>query len=572
MRAHRQSGGSAFNERGGGGRGGTARWLLPALPALAALSLLLLWPLGSIIWRGIAPEGTPSGAAFIDVLGDRFTWERLGFTAGQAAASTALAVLVGMPAAYVFAHIRFPGRSVLRALLMVPFVLPTIVVALAFRQLLGAEGWLNDLLASFGWGRVQPLGTIWVILLAHVFYNVAIVVRLVGGVWGNLDPRTEEAARMLGAGRWRVFRLVTLPALAPAIGSAAALVFTFTFTSFGVVLILGGPGLDTLEVVIYRTAARLVQLPQAAVLSLVQITATLTALTLYAAFQGRMARSLVLRQERAQPLGATSWRQRVLLVAVLLALVVLVAAPLAALVHGALTEGASGALTAGNFRRLFEDTGRVSFIVPAQAIRWSLTFALGSMVLAVLIGLAAASAIARSRGRLGTLGDGLLMLPLAVPAVVLGFGYLTTFNRDPYDLRGSPWLLLAVHALIAYPFVVRAVLPALRGIDPGLTEAARVLGASRWRAWRHVELPLARRALLVGAVFAFGISLGEFGATLLLQRREFATMPVAIFDALGRPGAANLGQALAMATVLMAVTAASFLLIERLRYRDVTEF
>ncbi len=164
------------------------------------------------------------------------------------------------------------------------------------------------------------------------------------------------------------------------------------------------------------------------------------------------------------------------------------------------------------------------------------------------------------------------MLPLAVPAVVLGFGYLTTFNRGWYDLRGSAWLVLAAHALIAYPFVLRAVLAVLRGIDPRVPEAARMLGASPWRVWRLVELPIASRALLAGAVFALAISLGEFGATLLLRRQEFATMPIAIFEALGRAGEANLGRALAMAVVLLLVTTASFLAIERFRYREVSPF
>lgn len=543
-----------------------------AAPVLLLLVPFLLWPLGAILWRGLAPDGALSGSAIGDVVTDRFYWERLGFTTAQALASTALAVAVGLPAAYVFAMVRFPGRSLALALVTVPFVLPTLVVALAFQQLLGPGGWVNDALGLIGLGPVEPIGTIWAILLAHVFFNVSIVIRLVAGVWANLDPRTEEAARLLGAGRVATFRQITLPALGPAIASAAALVFTFTFTSFGVVLVLGGPGLDTLEVVIFRLATRLVELPAASILSLVQIAATVAALLAYTALQRRIARPGALHTDRARGWRALSTTERAVTTAVTVTLVLLLAAPIAALIHGALTVGASGALTAGNFTRLFEDTGRISFIEPLTAIRWSLLFALAAAAIAVPAGLLVATAIQRSRGRLGGVADGLLMLPLAVPAVVLGFGYLTTFNRDPYDLRGAPWLLIAAHALIAYPFVVRTVLTVLRSIDPRLREAARVLGATPWGTWRYVELPLAARALLVGAVFSFAVSLGEFGATITLQPREYATVPVAIFDALGRPGAANLGRALALATILMAVTAASFLLIERARYREVREF
>ena len=454
----------------------------------------------------------------------------------------------------------------------VPFVLPTLVVALAFQQLVGPGGVLSDALALAGVGPVDALGTIWVILAAHVFYNVAIVIRLVAGVWANLDPLAEEAARLLGADRWATLRAVTLPALAPAIASAAALVFVFSFTSFGVVLVLGGPDLDTLEVVIYRLAIRLVELPAAAVLSIVQITATVVVLGGYSLLQRRAARPLARRAERARPLRETSRAERALALAVAVVLGLLLLAPLAALVHGALTLGASDGVTAANFRRLFEDTGRLSFVEPASAIRWSVTFALGSALLAFVLGTLAATALARSRGRVGAAADALLMMPLAVPAVVLGFGFLITFNSGPTDLRGSPWLIVIAHALIAYPFVVRASLAVLRTLDPRLAEAARVLGASPLAAWRYVELPLAWRALLVGAGFAFVVSLGEFGATAVLQRREFATLPVAIFSALGRPGEGNLGQALAMATILMAVTAGALLLIERVRYRDIGEF
>ena len=565
--AARRARGSA---RPRGPDGGPRAWPW-ALPVAALLVPLLLWPLATILWRGLAPDGAPDASAIGGVLGDRYYWERLVFTTAQAAASTAAALAVGLPAAYVFAHIRFPGRAAARALVTVPFVLPTLVVALSFQQLAGPDGLLNRALEPFGLGPVEAVGTIQAILAAHVFYNVSIVIRLVAGVWANLDPRAEEAARLLGAGRWATLREVTLPALAPAIASAAALVFVFSFTSFGVVLVLGGPGLDTLEVVIYRLAIRLVELPAAAVLSCVQIAATVGALGAYSLLQRRTARPLARRTDRARPLRETSRAERALLLAVAAALGLLIAAPLAALVHGALTVGAAG-VTGANFARAFEDTGRLSFVEPVAAMRWSLTFAAASALIAVVLGTLAATAITRSRGRLSALADGLLMAPLAVPAVVLGFGFLITFNRGVFDLRGSPWLIVVAHALIAYPFVLRAVLAVLRTLDPRLTEAARALGASPLAAWRYVEAPLAWRALLVGAGFAFVVSLGEFGATAVLQRREFATLPVAIYSTLGRPGAANLGQALAMATILMTVTATALLLIERVRYRDIGEF
>jgi thiamine transport system permease protein len=128
--------------------------------------------------------------------------------------------------------------------------------------------------------------------------------------------------------------------------------------------------------------------------------------------------------------------------------------------------------------------------------------------------------------------------------------------------------------LVAFPFVVRSLLPVLQGIRPSLREAAAVLGASPWRVWREVDLPIVGRALLVAAVFAFTVSLGEFGATSFIARPNsgFLTMPIAIQRYLSQPGALNFGQALAMSTILMVVCAAGFVAIERFRIADIGEF
>ena len=163
------------------------------------------------------------------------------------------------------------------------------------------------------------------------------------------------------------------------------------------------------------------------------------------------------------------------------------------------------------------------------------------------------------------------MLPLAVPAVVLGFGYLTTFDRGWYDLRGSAWLVLFAHTLVAYPFVLRATLAVRRSLDPRLREAARLLGAGPLRAWRHVELPLMARGVLAGSVFAFAVSLGRV-------RRDIRPAPAASSPPCRSPSSTRwgappgLGRALALCSILMLVTAASALLISRLRYREIGEF
>ena len=168
--------------------------------------------------------------------------------------------------------------------------------------------------------------------------------------------------------------------------------------------------------------------------------------------------------------------------------------------------------------------------------------------------------------------DPLFMLPLGTSAVTLGLGYIVALSRPPLNLLTSPWLIPVAHALLAFPFVTRSLLPALRGLDPRLREAARALGAGPLRVLREVDLPLLLAALLVGAVFAFTVSIGEFGAALLLARPEYQTVPVVIDRLIGLPGQSNYGQALALSSLLMGVTASGFLLLERARIRDIGEF
>jgi thiamine transport system permease protein len=164
------------------------------------------------------------------------------------------------------------------------------------------------------------------------------------------------------------------------------------------------------------------------------------------------------------------------------------------------------------------------------------------------------------------------MLPLGTSAVTLGFGYIVALDQPPLNFRASPVLLPLAHTLVAFPFVVRSLLPALRGMNPRWREAAGVLGASPARVVREIDLPIVARALLVGAVFAFTVSIGEFGATLLLARPTFPTMPVVIYRLLGAQGALNQGQGLAMSTLLMIVCAGGFVFIERFRVGEIGEF
>jgi len=543
-------------------------------PPLLFLLLFFAYPVASIVGLGLA-GGTDRGAAasVLDTWLDARTVAVLRFTLWQAALSTVLTVLAALPGAYVFARFGFRGKRLIRAATTVPFVLPTVVVASAFLALLGPRSPLNDLAALLGApGPVVRLeGSLWAILLAHVFYLYAVVLRLVGGVWSNLDPRTEEAARVLGATRWTAFRKVTLPLLWPAIASAAAIAFLFTFTSFGVILLLGTPGTATLEVEIYRTTALLLDLPVAAALALLQMGSVLLLLLLYGRLQERLTIERGLRPAADVTRPVSDRRSRLVVGATLGSMGLLLALPLLVLVERSFASGDGHGLAA--YAALFQAGGRAgAFVAPVEAIGNSLLFAAATVILASLLGLMAAGVVAYRRGWSSRGLDALLMLPLGTSAVTLGFGFIVALDQPPLDLRTSPLLIPIAHTLVAMPFVVRATVPLIRAIQPRLREAAAVLGASPRRTWLEVDGPVIARAALVGGGFAFAVSLGEFGATLFIARPDVPTVPIAIFRLLGQPGTLNFAQAMAMSTILMVLTTAAVLFIERWRGEAATAF
>ena len=511
---------------------------------LAFVALFFVFPLVAILERGLRAEGDL--AAPLDIVTDPVTREVVWFTVWQAVASTALTIAVALPAAYVLGRFAFPGRALVRALVVVPFVLPTVVVALAFLALLpdGLER---------GWAAI---------LVAHAFFNVAVVVRIVGTFWTGLDPHVSEAAATLGAGPWRRLREVTLPLLAPSLAAAAAVVFLFSFTSFGVVLILGGPSYSTIEAEIYNQAVRLFDLRAAAILSLVQLVCVAVTVWVTLRLETRLSVGGHLRSERETLRRPGTRREWAIVGGSLGALGLFLGLPLAVLVERSLAVGNGHGFDA--YRQLTRPTSAL-LATPWEAVLNSIVYAAVATAIAVVVGGLAAFAIAGRRG--ARVLDGLLMLPLGASAVMLGFGFVIAFDRWPVDFRSAPWIVPVVQALVALPFVVRAVAPTLRAIDERQREAAALLGASPGRVRSEIDLPIVGRALAVAAGFAFAISLGEFGATVFLARPDNPTLPVAIFRFLGRPGELNAAQAYALAVILMGVTVISVFLVERIRRR-----
>jgi thiamine transport system permease protein len=540
-----------------------ALWLLP----LSFLLIAFFLPLSRILALTFDPQTLRSENL---LLASRVFL----FTFYQATLSTLLTLLLGLPSAYLFARYDFRGKSLLRALTAVPFMLPTVVVAAGFSALLGPRGLLSTFfpLATFNF-----IGTLTAILIAHVFYNTTIIIRVVGNALSSLDPRLEAAARSLGADSSRVWWNVTFPLLRPALLASSLLVFLFDFTSFGVILLLGGSQFATLEVEIYLRVLRLPDLPLAALLSVIQLVCTMLFSVLYSRFASYSTIQTAPRSAESNIRKPKTLREKIFVAVFVFLLssfffLPLSSLPLRSLFRLEADRGQRGEVqygfTTDYYTELFVNRrGSVFYVPPIQAALNSLGYAGATVILSLLLGFPAAFALAKPT-RLERILDPLIMLPLGSSAVMLGLGFIISYGA----WLTSPLLVPFAHTLVALPFVIRTLQPAIASIPQRLRQAASSLGASPLEVWKSIDLPILRRATLAAATFAFTISLGEFGATLLISRPEYPTIPVAIERFLSQPGGLNYGQAMAMASILMLLTLASILLIEKFRIRGSGEF
>ncbi|QIX28881.1 iron ABC transporter permease [Nocardioides sp. JQ2195] len=514
-----------------------------------------------MLGEGLWSDGRLTPGAAWEVLRRPRVLRVLWFTVWSASAATVVTLLLGIPTAHVLHRLRLPGRRLLRAAFLVPFVLPTVVVGIAFEQLVRLPA-------------LAPLdldGSPVTIIAAMVFFNLAVVVRTVGSAWEALDPRPGEAAAALGASPWQVFTTATLPALRGSIVSAASVVFLFCSTAFGVVLVLGGLRYATVETEIYLLTTNLFDLPGAAALCLLQLVVVTVLLAL--AHRARSAPAPVARRA-VPPARVTAYDVPALSLAA--AGLLLVAVPIGTLVVGALRV--DGAWSLANFRALDSaGTGSLVDVSVTEALLNSLRTAVDATWISLLIGGLVAVIVTRrshspAERRLRGLLDGFFMLPLGISAVTLGFGFMITLDHPPVDFRESPMLVPMAQALVAMPLVVRTLVPVLAGIDDRQRQAAYSLGASPLRALCTVDLAVVWKPLLAAAGFAFAISLGEFGATSFLARIDHPTLPVLIYRLLGTPGTHNYGMALAASVVLALATATVMFVVERLRVPGVGGF
>ena len=517
--------------------------LIEWFPPLAFLGVLFFWPLTNILSRGF------QGDWVFHLLNLR-DWSITWFTVWQALLSTAVTLALAVPGAYILYRKKFFGQRALRSLITIPFMLPTIVVATGFTIFRDAgHFWSNPIF--------------WIIT-AHVFLNYSLAVRTIGSFWMSLDLQTEEAAALSGAGRFRTVWSISLPQLKPALISAAASTFLYCSASYGVILVLGGGQVHSLETEIATAANTLLDLPKASALALIQ---TLLSVVAFGITQtgGRAIIGIEVGEHDGdvKNLDKRDWFASLLTFPVM---VILILAPMLMIVIKTFTEGAG---FVGNFMNL---TGRgtrsILNLSVLDAAGNSVRNMLISAAIAMLIGVAVSYLLAIptksfKQTLINRILDVMFLLPLGISTVVLGFGYLVTFGGYPLPLRET-WLVTPlIQSVMSVPIVIRLIYPALVSVERSHYEAAATAGANRWQIWWFIELPMIRFSVYTAAAFAALVSLGEFGAASLLAYGDQATLPTVLYTLISKPGGENYGMAMAAGTLIITMTFVIVFLISR---------
>lgn len=487
---------------------------------MAFVLVFFVLPVGNSLINFLRPE------ELLDVLGSSSMQSVIWFSIWQAAISTGATLALGLPATWALSRFTFRGSRLARGILTAPFVLPAVVVAAGVLALNDSRG-------------VAPI--IW----AHVIFNMAVVLRVVGPRWSLLDKRVEDAAATLGARPAQVFTRVVWPQISQATISASALIFIYCFTSFGVIAVLGGVSRRTMESEIFTQAIRLGDTKTATALAVVQAVIVGAVLFVTQRFAGPATLSMHARP--ATNLSAETRSRLPVLFFVAMACAVVIA-PMLATIHRSFFTG--NRFSAAAWHSIVTGTLPSLSISTHRVIGTSLAFALIAAIVCIPLALLAATALSTKQSMLGIVTS----FPLVVSAATVGIGLIITFDSDPIAWRGERWLIPVIHALIALPLAIRVLQPAISSIPAPVRQAAATLGANPLRTWQKVELPIIRPALLRASGLAMATSLGEFGATSFLSRTDSTTLPLAITQMLGRPSAAVQQAGFALASLMIIIT------------------
>lgn len=535
---------------------GRGTYILLSIP-IVLLSIFLVYPVLRITIEGLlSGRGTP----FLQVISSYSTQYTMVFTTSQATASTVLSVLVGLPGALLISRLDFRGKSIVRSLIIVPFVLPPIVVVVGFMQMFGSYGIIDTSLMWLTGSSTSILniadGAVGIVL-AHTFYNAPLVILLVSASLERLNPEIEDAAEILGATSNQRFFRITLPHIVPALSAAAILTFLFCFMSFPIVLALGNGVYKTIEVQIWDSF-RWADYSEASSLVLIQIIITMTLAIAYIRIgHGNDQDVSPTSSMRTTKFSAFQRKEKILILAYVVMILILIGGPIVAIIRAAIYNPVTRSYSFEGFAYLLTGGASGGF----NPLINTLFYGGLATILSILLGIPLAYAHRSNSRNLPTLSSVMVLLPLGISSISMAYGLMTVI-AVPTGLNINPWPIIVIaQTIIGLPFTTRSIEISLRSIDPNIIDQADSLGATPFQRFFFVELPLILPGILVGAVFAFAMAIGEMSATLFIALPQNYTLAIAIYDNLG---VRKFVQAGASALLLVVICVIAFFTMERI--------
>ncbi len=514
-----------------------------------------------------------SAGRFGDFLTDGYYWNVFLFTVKQSFFSAFFSMVAGLPGAWIMSNFRIPGKKIIKSVTAVPFVLPSILVVLGFVLLFGNNGIINSGAIKLFHLEKPPFQILYsfkAIILAHVFYNCPLFIRIVSSAWEKISQEIIEAAESLGASGRRVFTAAVLPQILPPVIAAFSLVFILCFMSFSIILVLGGgPKYTTLEVEIYRLARINADFSSACSLAVLQSAVTLSFLFFYSAIQKKTSYTFspspylapvpVFLSHGAQEGGKTrsvTLFQKLMIFIFLLFLFIVIVMPLLMIIIESFKYKVSHAGSSGFSLRWYAKSFSELGLLP---VKNSLLIAFLNTLFTVIVSVTALSFLKRKNKIQKAVMETFFVMSMGVSSIILSLSYMKIMSS--YKMNIAPLVLLcAAHSTVFLPLVFKSISVFYDRMDRSIIESAESIGAGSWRILFTIELPFIRGGIITGSVLAFALSMGEINSTLMIAPDSFITIPVAIYRLIG---AYNFSQACAMGTILILTCIASFLILDR---------
>ena len=502
------------------------------------------------------------GSFFVDFLRDSWNLEVIGFTFFQAILSAVLSILFGFPGAWLLTYYDFSGKRWFRLITYLPFVLPSILVVLSMVLFLGNNGWVNrGLMFLLGTDEtpIQFLYSISGILIAHVFYNFPIAMKIIGDQWERLASKYSQVALSLGAGKTKLFFSIILPLLMPSIVSAFILIFFLCMNSFAIILVLGG-GIryTTIEVLIYQLARIELDYSSASSLAFLQYGFSLICIAILFIFREQKVEQLFtmknnlhdkIRELCPKALFGFFW----ILIVLIFAL-----GPVFAIVFDSLHKFDNGEwiFTFYWYEKLFSINGNNSFLFSL----WN-SFKIGftSSVMSTFLGLGLVSIIINKRERGRRFWEVLAISPLALSAVVFGIAWFHFYQEYLAEIIPLIYVVILMHAIMTTPYWIRIVLPSLERIPQQWHIEAKILGKKSLQYGFIILWPWLRKTFLIAFLFSFSLSLGELNSIMMIADESIRTIPIEIFDSIS---GYRISYASAVAVILLFIFVSTFFLVE----------